>query len=97
MERLAQQIAEWCWSHDDDVVLVFDGRERPTVAALGGGNLAVWFAGSSERDAADDVIVATAVAGDHVVTADRGLLSRLVDGVETTGPRSFLALLPASS
>jgi len=94
MERLTQQVAEWCWSHDDDVVLVFDGRVQPEVQALGGGNLVVEFAGRSARDAADDVIVDRARPSDRVVTADRGLVSRLANGVERVGPKTFLALLP---
>lgn len=91
MERLTQQIAAWCWTHDDEVVLIFDGKTQPTVAQLGGGNLSVVFAERSARDAADDVIVHIAAPPDRVVTADRGLRSRLVDGIETIGPKAFLS------
>ncbi len=93
MERLTQQIATWCWTHDDEVVLVFDGRTQRSVQLLAGGNLSVVFAERSARDAADDVIAATVQATDRVVTADRALRSRLVDGAEPIGPRTFLALL----
>lgn len=91
MERLAQQVAEWCWTHEDEVIVVFDGPERGAVVALAGGNLEVRFAGrAARRDGADDVIVDLARVGDTVVTADRGLRRRLGDGVTTIGPRSFL-------
>lgn len=91
MERLAQQVAEWCWTHDDEVIVVFDGPEREAVVALAGGTLAIRFAGgAARRDGADDVIVDLTRPGDTVVTADRGLRRRLSAGVTTIGPRSFL-------
>lgn len=93
MARLTQTIAEWCRTHDDEVVVVFDGTERPAVSQLAGGNLVVRFADRSGRNAADDVIVDLACSGDSVVTADRGLIGRLTEGVSTTGPRSFLELV----
>ncbi len=94
MARLAQQVATWCWTHDDPVVLVFDGPDQPDVSRLAGGNLTIRFSGSRpRRDAADGVIVAIARSGDTVVTADRGLRARLGSGVATTGPRTLLDLL----
>lgn len=90
MARLAQEIAEWCWSHEDEVVLIFDGRQRPSVTSLAGGNLSIRFAGRTARDAADDEIVGLAEPGDLVVTADRTLIERLTDGVTVIGPRAFL-------
>ncbi|MGF1597177.1 MAG: RNA-binding protein [Acidimicrobiales bacterium] len=93
MARLTDEIARWCWTHDDEVVLVFDGAIVDEVAQLAGGNLSVRFARSSRRDAADDTIAGMAVAGDIVVTADRGLLRRLSPGVTTLGPRRLLDLV----
>ncbi|MDH3678777.1 MAG: RNA-binding protein [Acidimicrobiia bacterium] len=90
MIRLAQQIAEWCWSHDDEVVLVFDGREQASVTELAGGNLSIRFSGRTGRDAADDVVAALASPGDRVVTADRGLRRRLPAAAAVVGPRAFL-------
>lgn len=105
MARLTQSVAEWCRTMDDEVLVVFDGAERPAVAGLAGGNLSVRFA-PGRRNAADDVIVAEAEGvgkaegvgeaeeasgmGITVVTADRGLIGRLPDGVAVEGPRRFL-------
>lgn len=97
--RLAQRIAHWCRTHDDEVVVVFDGAPREKVAAAGGGNLVVAFAERSGPDAADDRIVALvedtyALEPDLVVvTADRGLVDRLPPGVVVERPRRFLARL----
>src|SRR6478735_1861137 len=55
--RLTQTIAEWCRSHDGEVILVFDGRPNPAAAELAGGNLSIEFAPRAQRDAADDRIV----------------------------------------
>ena len=55
--RLAQQVAEWCRTHDHDVTLVFDGRPVGAVAAKAGGRLAIEFAPRAGRGAADDRIV----------------------------------------
>ncbi len=93
MARLGQQIAEWCWTHDDEVVLVFDGPELGEVMQLAGGNLTIRFANRSTRDAADDVLVAAASAGDTVVTADRGLRARLPEAVDVLGPKALLSRL----
>lgn len=55
--RLAQQIAEWCRTHDDEVIVVFDRPLDDRTAQLAGGNLTVESARRSGRDAADDRIV----------------------------------------
>ena len=104
MARLAQQVARWCWTHDDEVTLVFDGVERTPVARLAGGNLAIRFAPRPGRDGADDLIVDLAHDGAGslvVVTADRGLIDRLVAveaeaEIEIEGPRRFLDRLARS-
>lgn len=102
MARLAQEIAQWCITHDDEVVLVFDGSEQPSVAILSGGNLAIRFAPRRGRNAADDEIVTLAIsepdgddpAGeDVVVTGDRGLIARLPPEVEVLGAGRFLRLV----
>ncbi len=97
--RLTQLVAVWCRGHDEDVVVVFDGPEVPAVLELAGGNLAVMFAGSTRRDAADDVIVehTSEVYSMHpellVVTSDKGLVGRLPPGVETMGAGRYRALI----
>lgn len=100
--RLAQRVGRWCQTHDDPVVLVFDGARQESVALAAGGNLVIEFAPRPGRDAADDRIVtlvdaATAggTTGARVVTADRGLVQRLPSGVEVLGPRAFRALVEA--
>jgi hypothetical protein len=93
--RTASAVAAWCQGHDDEVVLVFDGRPEPWVAEVAGGNLSVTFATRRGRDAADDRIVA--IVGDRfaaeaeltVVTSDRGLVARLPPGVTTEGAGRF--------
>lgn len=90
-ERLTQAVATWCLGHDDDVVLVFDGRPEERLSALAGGKLAVDFARRSGRDAADDRIVEVveerfgAEPDLTVVTSDKGLRDRLPPGVATEG------------
>ena len=96
--KLAQRVARWCRTHDDEVTLVFDGAPVEAVAVAAGGNLEVRFAPRRGRDAADDLIVELVEArfsdpGEQpaitVVTSDRGLIARLPPGVETLGNRSF--------
>lgn len=97
--RLAQRVAEWCRTHDDDVVLVFDAPVDPGTALLAGGNLTVVEATRRGRDAADDEIAERVAALDEgnvdvrVVTSDRGLRARLPAGVETHGVGHFRALI----
>ena len=98
MARLAQAVAAWCRTHDDEVTLVFDGAPVDEVAIASGGNLTVTFATRRGRDAADDRIVELVEErfADPdtqprvtVVTSDRGLRARLPPGVATIGNRSF--------
>ncbi len=90
-ERLTGAVAEWCRGHDDDVVLVFDGRPEPRLSVLAGGNLVVDFARRAGRDAADDRIVEVveerfgAEPDLTVVTSDKGLRARLPPGVGIEG------------
>jgi predicted RNA-binding protein with PIN domain len=96
--RLTQRIAEWCRTHGDPVIVVFDGRPDDAISQLSGGNLAVEFAARAGRNAADDRIVDLVdemfVDPDlTVVTADRGLMARLPAGVHVEGPGSFLGRL----
>lgn len=93
--RLTQQIAEWCRTHEDVVVVVFDGDDEPDVIQLGGGNLSVLYA-PGRRDAADDRIVELLTVAEGpttVVTADKGLIARLGDESQVVGPRRFLELI----
>jgi predicted RNA-binding protein with PIN domain len=93
--RLTQAIAEWCRTHDDEVILVFDGPENPAAAGLAGGNLRIEFADRPQRDAADDRIVELVeeMFGDEpqltVVTSDKGLVARLPPGVTVLSSGGF--------
>ena len=97
--RLAQRVAEWCRTHDDPVVLVFDAPVAPETLALAGGNLAIEVATRRGRDAADDHIVERArnVASPSIVTSDRGLQRRLVelrgDDVRIVGVMRFREMI----
>ena len=92
--RLAQRVAEWCRSHDDRVMLVFDAPVTDDMLELAGGNLTIEVARRRGRDAADDHIVERAreVEAPRVVTSDRGLRQRLIDdddAVEIVGVSRF--------
>ena len=100
--RLAQQVAEWCRTHDDPVVLVYDAPLADETALLAGGNLTIVESRRRGRDAADHDIVeyaGDALAGvddPHevvVVTSDRGLRARLPPGVTISGVRRFRELI----
>lgn len=97
--RLAQHVAEWCRTHDDPVILVFDAPVAPTTLELAGGNLTIEAAARRGRDAADDQIVERArdIAAPRVVTSDRGLRRRLVeqsgDAVEVIGVTRFREMI----
>lgn len=99
--RLAQRVAEWCRTHTDEVVLVFDAPVSERVLALGGGNLAVVEAPRRGRDAADDHLVDLARsavdAGETVtvVSSDRGLRRRLSDDVRVIGVTGFRTMIGA--
>ena len=95
-ERFTQRVAEWCRSHDDDVLVVFDAPVSPAALGLGGGNLRVVEARRRGRDGADDEIVEIIQGLDEevveavtVVTSDRGLRSRLPDAVSVIGVGRF--------
>lgn len=94
--RLTQSIAEWCRTHGETVVVVFDGPLDEQTLGLAGGNLEVRAARRRGRDAADHDLVDLAMqaAGDGagpvvVVTSDRGLISRLPEGVTVQGAGAF--------
>jgi uncharacterized protein YaiI (UPF0178 family) len=96
--RLAQRVAEWCRSHDEPVILVFDGPVDDETVALSGGNLAIEVASRRGRDAADDHIVERAreVDAPRVVTSDHGLRQRLIDennAVEIVGVTRFREMI----
>ena len=97
--RLAQHVAEWCRTHDDPVILVFDAPVAPATLELAGGNLTIEAAARRGRDAADDQIVERArdIAAPRVVTSDRGLRRRLVeqsgDAVEVIGVTRFREMI----
>ncbi len=98
--RFAQCVAEWCRTHDDEVVVVFDAPVKAENSALAGGNLAVVEATRRGRDAADDEIVAMLDRLDPVdleittvVTSDRGLRNRIPQPIEISGTKSFRHLI----
>lgn len=83
----------------DEVVVVFDGREAPTLVEGDHAGVTVRWAPRGGRDAADDRIV-DLVTGDHdgasltVVTSDRALAARaVVGGAEVVGAGTLLRLL----
>ena len=88
-EQLIAQVAA-CDLASDDVVLVLEGQARrgvpvgadrgvTTVHAPGEGDDEIVAQARERADAGADVTVAT---------ADRGLIARLPEGVETVGPRT---------
>lgn len=93
--RLTRALADWAATHDDAVVVVFDGRPEPSLARRAGGRLSVEFARRPGRDAADDRIVELVAAEPgpatdlRVVTSDRGLAQRLPPGVAVEGAGRF--------
>jgi hypothetical protein len=97
--RLTGQIAAWCRTHDDDVIVVFDRPVADETLLLAGGNLSVLPAKRAGRDAADDLIVELAgnAAGGEtvVVTSDRGLRARLPEGSGVVGAGAFRDTLDA--
>lgn len=105
---LAQSVAEWCRTHDDPVVLVFDPPVEQATLDLAGGNLRIEAASRRGRDAADDHLasLARAITADIeaengadaevsvvVVSSDKGLLRRLPPGVEPMGVSQFRRLI----
>lgn len=92
MRRLVERLE----ALDDDVTVIFDGRER----ALGARRVAVGFAGGG-RDAADAEIARRVEADPdprslQVVTSDRALAGRVARaGAAVVGAGAFLACLDA--
>lgn len=100
MQRFAQCVAEWCRTHDDLVVLVFDAPVPDAALDLAGGNLTIEQAARRGRNAADDRIVDLAADREPaesdrlvVVTSDRGLRARLDDTAEVVGVGQFRTLV----
>lgn len=95
--RLAQSVAEWCRTHDDEVALVFDAPVAPTTFELGGGNLTIVESRRRGRNAADDRIVELVREVDEpqIVTSDRGLRARLPERARVMGSGRFLSMLDA--
>lgn len=97
MTRFAQRVAEWCRTHDDDVVIVFDAPVSEATRLVVGGNLRIIEAPRRGRDAADDHLVELADDGVasgvdvRVVTSDRGLRARLPAGIGVMGAQHFRA------
>lgn len=93
--RFAQSVAEWCRTHDDEVVVVFDAPLAAETAVLAGGNLTIVESARRGRDAADDTIAGLVASHDHrvddltVVTSDRGLRDRLEPAVSVVGAGRF--------
>ena len=92
LARLVDAVA----GHDFDewVVVIADGRPVAGVPAGTRGEVELRYAGRSDRDAADDDIVALVATLDDgepitVVTSDRGLVDRLRPGTHVEGARSF--------
>ena len=95
--RFAQAVAEWCRTHTDEVILVYDAPLDPLTAELAGGNLHVVEARRRGRDAADheivDLVDSTPEVETCVVTSDRGLRQRLPTEVEVVGVARFRDLI----
>ncbi len=92
LRRLVEAVAE----HDfgEWVVVVADGRPVDRVPAGTRGDVELRYAGRSDRDAADDDIVALVdqLHDDEpvtVVTSDRGLTDRLPPSVRSAGALTF--------
>lgn len=107
--RFAQRVAEWCRTHDDRVIVVFDPPTDRTIVDLAGGNLTIEVAAGGGRNCADDRIVSV-VSSLHeatddgltikVVTSDRQLRERCAgiagDRLELIGNGRFNELLDTS-
>ncbi len=94
--RFTQRVAEWCRTHDDEVLVVFDAPASPSAIDLAGGNLRVVEARRRGRNGADDEIIEIIEGLDEevvgsvtVVTSDRGLRSRLPDWATVVGVGRF--------
>ncbi|TDT17673.1 YacP-like NYN domain-containing protein [Ilumatobacter fluminis] len=100
-QRLAQRTAEWCRTHDDEVLLVFDAPLADETARLAGGNLTIVESSRRGRDAADHEIVERLAdlehAGDtadvRVITSDKGLRERVPVWASVWGVGRFRDLI----
>ena len=101
--RLAADVDRWQHAVGDPVTLVFDGHRPENADVQDREGLTIRWAESSDRDAADHVIVALvedlyAETPDlTVVTSDRGLRERLPPGVRIEGAGSFNRRLEPSA
>ncbi len=89
--RLTAAIDRWQDASGEPVVVVFDGSDEELLAAARPG-LEIQVAGSTRRDAADDVVVALAADAPgpvRVVSSDAGLLARLAPGTPVEGAGAF--------
>ena len=97
--RFTQRVAEWCRTHGDEVIVVFDAPVAVSTAQLAGGNLQVVEAPRRGRNAADDHVVELAASavddGElvRVVSSDRGLWKRLPEAVSVWGVGRFRELI----
>jgi len=81
MQRLVEEVDGWAARTGHEVLVVFDGRERPVAAE----RAAVLFAPD-----ADDLIAGRVRRGDTVATSDRGLAARVAAaGAGVVGARAF--------
>lgn len=99
-ERLTQTVAEWCMTHEDEVVVVFDRPLDPSVIKLSGGNLTVCESPRRGRNAADAHIIdlaKTQRANSNeriiVVSSDKGLRARLPEEATTIGVGQFRRMI----
>lgn len=92
LRRLVDAIAAHDWG-GEWVIVVADGRPLEGQPAGTRGDVELRYAGHTNPDAADDVIVDIATADTDgpttVVTSDRGLIERLPAGVTIEGARAF--------
>lgn len=99
--RLAQRTAEWCRTHDDEVLLVFDAPLADETARLAGGNLTIVESSRRGRDAADHEIVERLAGLEHagdtadvrVITSDKGLRDRIPAWASVWGVGRFRDLI----
>ncbi|MGH2820870.1 MAG: NYN domain-containing protein [Actinomycetota bacterium] len=101
MRSLVAELRALKASEGRPVSVVFDGRERPSVAEAAGREIEVWFAPRPGPDAADDEIVRLVGSGDAtgvlVVTSDRRLAERVGGaGAQVIGVRAFERVLESA-
>lgn len=95
LRELVKSIADHPWPAEEWVVVIADGRPVEALPAGTRGQVELRYAGRSDRDAADDDIVALAseLVDDTeqitVVTSDKGLIDRLPTRISVEGARTF--------